>query len=123
MATRRSTGRTTGGGGASAAAGRARSSSASRGRAAPRAGTAPTLPPWLLSKHAQVSAMALVGAVTALWPALTVADPAVRAAVGASAAMSALAFFVTRAAVPVIARRTHAAGLHGLDINKKGTSG
>lgn len=65
--------------------------------------------------------MALLGAVTALWPALTVADPAVRAAVATSAAMSVVAFFVTRAAVPIIARRTERAGLHGLDINKKGT--
>jgi hypothetical protein len=67
--------------------------------------------------------MALAGAVIALWPVLTVRDPAIQWAVAASAAMSVAGFFLTRAAVPIIARRTAAAGLCGMDINKKGTRG
>jgi UDP-N-acetylglucosamine--dolichyl-phosphate N-acetylglucosaminephosphotransferase len=38
-----------------------------------------------------------------------------------SAVISLLGFYATKAAIPLIKRRTLKAGLHGKDINKKGS--
>lgn len=72
------------------------------------------------SRPLVVSALALAAAAAALIPAAFINDHATQRAVAVSALVSAAGFFATRALIPVVAARTLAAGLFGMDINKKG---
>lgn len=50
-------------------------------------------------------------------------DETIRYSIMISAIVSILGFFATKSIIPVIKNRTLRAGLHGKDINKKGTKG
>lgn len=68
-----------------------------------------------------LQALGALGFAPCLFAFAQINDERTRYAIIVSAIVSALGFFATKSIIPVIKRRTLRAGLHGKDINKKGT--
>ena len=74
-----------------------------------------------MAKDPALQAMAVLAFVPATIVYFNIKDDRTRYSILVSAAVSMLGFFATKAVIPLIKTRTLRAGLHGKDINKKGS--